>query len=149
MVLMFCALLSAAQQKKHNPADLIKSMNWDIIGSVNFKLNTDNKILPVYGELIKRFENQDFSLKGYIIPIKTGMKQKQFLLSSLPINQCFFCGQNGVPAMILVNMETPIAYVTAPVLIQGTLKLENVDAATAAPITLNQSRLLSQVKSGK
>lgn len=142
IVLLICfSFHSFSQKRTHNPADVIKSMNWDIIGSVNFELNTQNKIFPVYGETIKRFADHEFSLKGYIIPIKTGLKQQQFLLSPLPINQCFFCGQNGVPAMIMVNMESPVAYTTNPILIEGILKLEVVDAATAAPITLNKGKV--------
>ncbi|SHG37103.1 hypothetical protein SAMN04488522_105251 [Pedobacter caeni] len=142
LILLFFTTTAFAQKRAHNPNDVIRSMNWDVIGSVNFELNKQNKILPVYGEMIKRFEDREFSLKGYIIPIKAGLKQQQFLLSPLPINQCFFCGQNGVPAMILVNMASPVAYTTNPVLIEGILKLEVVDAATAAPITLNKATAL-------
>lgn len=142
LALLFFTTGALAQKRVHNPADLIRSMNWDLIGSVNFEMDDKNKILPVYGALIKRFADREFSLKGYIIPIKAGLKQQQFLLSPLPINQCFFCGQNGVPAMIMVNMDSPIAYTTNPVLIEGILKLEVVDAATAAPISLNKATAL-------
>ncbi|NQX41081.1 hypothetical protein SAMN05421820_107384 [Pedobacter steynii] len=145
LALLFFTTCALAQKRAHNPADVIRSMNWDVIGSVNFEMDKQNKILPVYGEMIRRFADRDFSLKGYIIPIKAGLKQQQFLLSPLPINQCFFCGQNGVPAMILVNMSSPIAYTTKPVLIEGILKLEVVDAATAAPISL-QKATASQAK---
>lgn len=139
LTLLFFTTAAFAQRRAHNPADVIRSMNWDVIGSVNFELDKQNRLLPIYGEMIRRFADQEFSLKGYIIPIKAGLKQQQFLLSPLPINQCFFCGQNGVPAMILVNMAKPVAYTTNPLLIEGILKLEVVDAATAAPITLNKA----------
>jgi hypothetical protein len=145
LTLLFFTTCTFAQKRAHNPSDVIRSMNWDVIGSVSFEMDKQNKILPVYGEMIRRFADRDFSLKGYIIPIKAGLKQQQFLLSPLPINQCFFCGQNGVPAMIMVNMISPIAYTTNPVLIEGILKLEVVDAASAAPITL-QKATASQVK---
>lgn len=142
LALLFFTTGAFAQKRAHTPSDVIRSMNWDVIGSVNFEMDKQNKILPVYGEMIKRFADREFSLKGYIIPIKTGLKQQQFLLSPLPINQCFFCGQNGVPAMIMVNMTSPIAYTTNPVLIEGILKLELVDAASAAPISLNKATAL-------
>ena len=35
--------------------------------------------------------NKPFELEGYMVPIKDGMKQTKFMLSTLPINQCYFC----------------------------------------------------------
>lgn len=141
LLLLLTTNFAFAQKRAHNPTDQIRSINWDVIGSVNFDIDKQNKITPVYGEMIRRFENQEFKLKGYIIPIKSGLKHQQFLLSPLPINQCFFCGQNGIPAMIFINMSTAVTYTDKPVVIEGILKLDNVNAAVTPPVSLQQAKL--------
>jgi len=130
-----------AQTQKHNPNDQLRSLNWDVIGSVQFELTEKNQLLPMFSESIKRFDNKPFELKGYLIPLKSGQKQQKFLLATLPINQCFFCGQNGVPVMIMVEMDSPIAYSDKPIQVRGILKLESKDASYAPPITIKNAKL--------
>jgi hypothetical protein len=134
-------LLVQAQSQKHNPDDQLRSLNWDIIGTVKFELSEKNELSPIYTSTIKRFENKPFELKGYLIPIKTGQKQQKFLLATLPINQCFFCGQNGVPIMIMIEMEKPVSFTEKPITVVGLLKLEQKDASYAPPISIKNARL--------
>ncbi|WP_443944171.1 hypothetical protein ACJVDH_14765 [Pedobacter sp. AW1-32] len=140
-LLIFLRFQGFAQTQKHNPNDQLRSLNWDIIGSVQFELTEKNQLIPMFSELIKRFENKPFELKGYLIPIKSGQKQQKFLLATLPINQCFFCGQNGVPVMIMVEMDSPIAYSDKPIQVKGILKLESKDASYAPPITIKNAKI--------
>ncbi|WP_245738596.1 hypothetical protein [Pedobacter rhizosphaerae] len=135
------SLLVQAQSQKHNLNDQLHSLNWDIIGTVKFELSETNELNPIYTSAIKRFENKPFELKGYLIPIKTGQKQQKFLLATLPINQCFFCGQNGVPIMIMIEMEKPVSYTEKPITVVGVLKLEQKDASYAPPISIKNARL--------
>jgi len=138
---LFTGCLVQAQNPKHSPNDQLRSLNWDIIGTVKFELTEKNELNPVYTDAIKRFEHKPFELKGYLIPIKTGQKQQKFLLATLPINQCFFCGQNGVPVMIMIEMDQPISYSEKPITVVGILELEQKDASYAPPISIKQARL--------
>lgn len=131
-----------AQTQKHKPGDQLRSLNWDVIGSVKFELTEKNELLPLFSESIKRFENREFELTGYLIPVKSGAKQQQFLLATLPINQCFFCGQNGIPVMIMIEMENAIPYSEKPIKVKGILKLEHKDASYAPPITIKNAKLI-------
>ncbi len=132
-----------AQTQKHNPSDQLRSLNWDVIGSVKFELTEKNELLPLFSESIKRFENREFDLTGYLIPIKSGQKQQKFLLATLPINQCYFCGQNGVPVMIMIEMESATAYSEKPIHVKGILKLEQKDASYAPPISIKNAKLIN------
>ncbi|RZK63755.1 MAG: hypothetical protein EOO95_12760, partial [Pedobacter sp.] len=62
--------IASAQTKNHNSKDQLRSLNWDVIGSVKFELTEKNELLPIYVENITRFKNKVFDLQGYIIPIK-------------------------------------------------------------------------------
>lgn len=129
----------AFAQRTHNANDQIRSINWDAIGSVTYELTEKNELLPIYTELITRYENKSFELLGYLIPIKSKLKHERFLLASLPISQCFFCGKNGVPSMILVEMKSPISFSDKPIRLKGILKLAK--GAGQTPITLTNAEL--------
>ena len=137
-LLLFTGLAVKAQ---HNPDDQIISDNWDVIGSVDFKIVKDTEMYAVYNNNIKKFANKNFELEGYIVPIKDGMKQTKFMLSTLPINQCFYCGKNGVPIMVMVEMAEPIKFTYQTVKVKGTLKLNAGNAMDNPPIELTASSL--------
>ncbi|MET3115048.1 hypothetical protein AAKU52_002791 [Pedobacter sp. CG_S7] len=142
MLILSLGFTAVAQNKKHDPNDQIRSMNWDLIGAVKFELTAKKEVFPIFSETIKRFHNSPFDLVGYLIPIKTGIKQQKFLFATLPIDQCFFCGQNGVPIMILVEMNTPIEYTTKPIRVKGVLKLAKTNAIYQPPISIEHGRLI-------
>ncbi|MBC7653121.1 MAG: hypothetical protein H7098_01455 [Oligoflexus sp.] len=62
----------------------------------------------IFTPKIKKYNGKAFELKGYLIPIEHGKKHGGFLLSALPLNQCGFCCQNGIPLLVLVKMDWPI-----------------------------------------
>lgn len=136
ILLAFLLFTGVAVKAQHNPDDQIVSDNWDVVGSVDFKIVKDTEMYAVYNTNIKKFANKSFELEGYIVPIKDGMKQTKFMLSTLPINQCFYCGKNGVPIMVLVEMTEPIKFTYQTVKVKGTLKLNTGNAMDNPPIAL-------------
>ncbi|WP_244215210.1 hypothetical protein [Pedobacter miscanthi] len=143
ILLLLWANVALGQTQKHNPNDQLRSLNWDVIGSVKFELTEKNELFPLFSESIKRFDNREFDLTGYLIPIKSGQKQQKFLLATLPINQCYFCGQNGVPVMIMIEMESATTYSEKPIHVRGILRLEQKDASYAPPITIKNAKLIN------
>lgn len=135
--LLFSGFLAKAQ---HDPNDQIMSTNWDVIGGVDFKIVKDTEMLPVYTADIKKHANKLFELEGYMVPIKDGMKQTKFMLSTLPINQCYFCGKNGVPIMVMVELAEPIKFTYQTIMIKGTLKLNAGNAMDNPPIVLANAK---------
>lgn len=127
---------------QHRAGDMLSSRSWDIIGTLDFRLGDGNEIYPIFSDEIKKSANRQFELKGYLIPIREGMKQTRFLLSTLPINQCFYCGKNGVPIMILVEMSEGIKFTNSPIRVQGILKLKKVNIRDYPPIVLSGATLL-------
>jgi hypothetical protein len=121
---------------QHDPSDQIISANWDVIGEVEFKTVKEVDMYAIFTPEIKKFANKSFELEGYIVPIKDGMKQTKFYLSTLPINQCFFCGKNGVPIMVMVELTEPIKFTYQTVKIKGTLKLSTASSMVTSPISL-------------
>ncbi|WP_449437464.1 hypothetical protein [Pedobacter steynii] len=140
VVLALLLFTGFAVKAQHNPDDQIMSDNWDVIGSVDFKIIKDTEMIAIYNNNIKKFANKPFELEGYIVPIKDGMKQTKFMLSTLPINQCYFCGKNGVPIMVLVEMTEPIKFTYQTITVKGTLKLNTGNAMDNPPIVLSAAK---------
>ena len=107
-----------------------------------FKTVKETEMYAIFSNDIKKHANKPFELEGYIVPIKDGMKQSKFMLSTLPINQCFFCGKNGVPIMVLVELVEPIKFTYQTVKIKGTLKLSTANAMDNPPISLLAGKAL-------
>ena len=68
--------------------------------------------------------------------------QQQFMFSSLPVNQCFFCKQNGVPLMIMGRSKY-----TDKLFGQASQNLGNPatgkqDASFAPPVTIKNVKLI-------
>jgi hypothetical protein len=137
LFILLTSVIPASAQ--HDPSDLLRSKNWDIIGSLEFRLEKNNDIFPIFSSQLKKNDNKEFELTGYLIPIREGLLHSRFLLSTLPVNQCFYCGKNGIPAMILVEMTAGIAFTYRPVRIQGKLKLKNVNLRDYPPIILRNA----------
>jgi hypothetical protein len=144
--MLLSALLASAitvkSQWVHSPGDKMSSLNWEIIDMVLFKKVNDTLVYPVYSEEVKRFENRNFKLTGYMIPMKAGLKQSKFMISTLPINQCYFCGKNGNPIMAMVNTKGPVIFTFKPVTVEGTLKLDDGNAYYLPPVYLNNAVLI-------
>lgn len=140
LMLALLLLTGFTVKAQHNPDDQVMSDNWDIIGSVDFKIVKDSEMYAVYNTNIKKLANKPFELEGYIVPIKDGMKQTKFMLSTLPINQCFYCGKNGVPIMVMVEMAEPIKFTYQTIKVKGTLKLNTGNAMDNPPIALSAAK---------
>ncbi|MDN5286474.1 MAG: hypothetical protein JWR38_2748 [Mucilaginibacter sp.] len=126
----------------HSSNDKMESLNWGIINMVMFKTVNDTTVYPIYNDDIKRFDNRHFKLTGYMVPMKAGMKQTKFMISTLPINQCYFCGKNGIPIMVIVNTAAPVTFTFKTVTVDGILKLDKGNAYYLPPVYLNNAKLV-------
>jgi hypothetical protein len=137
LFLFFVGLGLNKANAQHDPNDMIVSANWDVIGDIEFRMaKNDTEMYAIFNNDIKKRAGKAFELEGYIVPIKDGMKQTKFMLSTLPINQCFYCGKNGVPIMVEVQLTEPTKFTYNTVKVKGTLKLSTANAMDASPVSL-------------
>jgi hypothetical protein len=136
-ILLLLLCVSYQSRSQHKPNDLLTSRTWDIIGTLDFSLGAGNEVYPIFSRELRSYANHEFELKGYLIPIRAGLKQTRFLLSTLPVNQCFYCGKNGIPIMILVEMSEGVKFTYSPIRVRGKLKLKKVNIRDYPPILLS------------
>ncbi|MCO4292311.1 hypothetical protein NF867_05480 [Solitalea sp. MAHUQ-68] len=121
--------ITKAQQSEKPPEHVaIKSVSWDIINDLSYKMDKAGDYTPVFSDRLKGINGKTIDLKGYIVPFKMGAKHKNFAISVLPISQCYFCGQGNIPPMVEVVMKEPIPYTDKIITVKGKVKLNPSDS---------------------
>ncbi len=123
------------------------SLVWPKLYSIKYEKAKDESgdyDKPVFPPAVKALEGKVVSLPGYIVPFDNGMKASTFMLSSLPLNACFFCGVGGPETVIEVHTREQISYTDRPMQIKGTLRLNDKDPDKMI-YTLEQAEVVGEV----
>lgn len=104
------------------------SLVWPKLYDVKFEKAKDNLgeyDKPIFSASTKALNGKTVSLPGYMVPFENGIKGDHFMLTSLPLNACFFCGVGGPETVVEVFTKSPVTYTEKPIEIKGTLKLND------------------------
>lgn len=142
---MSLVITSNAQQK--NTYQGFPSLVWPKLYDVTFvkakdQLGEYDK--PVFTDAVKALNGKKVSLPGYIVPFDSGIKSSKLMLSSLPLNACFFCGVGGPETVVEVYLKKEITYTEKPMEIQGILRINDKDPDKMMYI-LEQAEVLGEV----
>jgi len=121
--------LDATHLVDHKP---LMNAVWETFDQLMYKVTQkDGQTIytPHFPESLKRLDGKTVTLKGYMVPIEPGRRHNVFLLSVLPVYQCMFCGQNGIPPMaeIIMADNTKLTFGEEPITIRGTVFLNAKD----------------------
>ncbi|MCU0355631.1 MAG: DUF3299 domain-containing protein [Cytophagales bacterium] len=111
----------------------LTSNEWVTLSKVTYKASKDaygDINVPVFSADVKAMSGKVVTLPGYIIPldgIEGAFKADHFVLSSLPVEACFFCGVGGPETVAEVQMKSPVEYTKKPVRLKGKLTLNADD----------------------
>lgn len=109
---------------------------WKALEKVTYKkyfdktlgLNVDK---PVFSSEVKKLDDREVTIKGYIIPLESYEGQSYFVFSKFPYNMCFFCGGAGPETVMEVETRkgVEIKYTSKMITIKGKLRLndDNID----------------------
>lgn len=117
------SLFTFSARSQHVGDIPLMNKTWELIADRTYKLNSKKVWAASFPAALKTLENKILEFPGYIIPVKAGMTHNLFMLSVLPTDQCQFCGEGDVPAMIEVHSTKPVRYSDKPVKIKGKLVL--------------------------
>ncbi|MEL7147209.1 MAG: hypothetical protein AAFO69_12625 [Bacteroidota bacterium] len=132
-IIVLVMLISLSWSVKAQNDDRSKSIrNWSKLAQVDFVKSTDGYAeiyLPEFSMAIESSEGQEIVLQGYIVPNDGLFSADEFIISSLPLAQCFFCGgDSGPESVAYVYPKENIKYTAKLVTITGILKLNRVDS---------------------
>jgi hypothetical protein len=130
LLFAFAILMSVASFAQKNNYKGFPSLVWPKLYDVKFVKAKDNLgeyEKPVFSDAAKSLNGKTVSLPGYIVPFESGMKSAKLMLSSLPLNACFFCGVGGPETVVEVYLTKEISYTEKPMEIQGILRINDKD----------------------
>lgn len=80
---------------------------------------------PIFTPAVRAIENKSVVLPGYMVPLENETTSSRIMLSSLPLNACFFCGVGGPETVVEVILKTSTRYIEQPIQVKGTLRLND------------------------
>ncbi|MDN5286475.1 MAG: hypothetical protein JWR38_2749 [Mucilaginibacter sp.] len=134
-LMLLCFTLHVKGQPPQHVA--LMTNTWDLIDLKSYKPNARGIYVAYFPPELKALNKKMVELPGYMIPIKSGLTHAVFMLSVLPVLQCQFCGQANIPSMVEVHVIKPVLYSESPVMIKGTLVLNDVNDSQSEFILTN------------
>jgi hypothetical protein len=103
---------------------------WDVLSDVTFQTRTEEGYqidYPVFGASVSAIDGKEITLKGYMVPLENLLGSRYFMLSSLPFNNCFFCGGAGPETVVEVFTSESITFSSGLIEVKGVIELNNSD----------------------
>ena len=141
---IFISFAATAQKQSYSG---FPSVVWPVLYSVEYEKAKDQLgefEKPVFNQKIKNLAGKAIVLPGYMVPFESGLTAHEFMLSSLPLNACFFCGVGGPETVVQVRLRKAEKYLDKPVEVKGTLRL-NADDPDNMMYILENAELLGPI----
>jgi hypothetical protein len=127
---IFLLITSAGYGQEKNTYQGFPSLVWPKLYDIRYEKAKDNLgeyDKPVFSDAAKSLNGKSVVLPGYMVPFESGMKGTTFMLTSLPLNACFFCGVGGPESVVEVNLKKSVSYTEKPIEVRGILRLNDSD----------------------
>lgn len=139
------AFTAQAQTPDHQP---MMNEVWEAFDQLMYKVTTEDDGTTVYTphfpKVLKDLDHTTVTLPGYMVPFELGRDHHMFMLSVLPVMQCMFCGQNGIPPLVQVTMKSGKArFSNNPLKIRGKVYL-NTNLEKGAEIQILDAEVVEQ-----
>ena len=83
---------------------------------------------PDFGQDVEELNGGLIKVTGYIMPLQQTGDQSHFILTQMPVGNCYFCTPGGPESMIEVKADTPVKFSYEQVTVVGKLELLRADA---------------------
>ncbi len=118
-------------------------VSWKLLGQVK-TAQVGQRFVPEFAAEIRKLDQQDVKLQGYMMPIAAGEKHDHFLLTMRPAD-CPFCLSVGPEYIVEVKAKTSIKHTYEPVVLAGRLSVLR-DDPYGLYYRLTEAQLASGVK---
>ena len=96
-------------------------VSWKVLGQVK-SAQAGTKVVPEFSPEVRRLDQQDVRLQGYMLPITAGETHKHFLLTMRPPH-CPFCLSLGPEYIVEVKSKAAIRHTYELVVLAGRLSV--------------------------
>ena len=144
LFLIACSLASGQKMKYSGFPSLVWPKLYDI-GFVKAKDALGEYDKPVFTEPVRALQNKTIVLPGYMVPLENETTSSRIMLSSLPLNACFFCGVGGPETVVEVHLKEQSRYIEQPIQVRGILRLNESDPDKMMYV-LEQAEILGTIE---
>ena len=102
-------------------ADPVAVVPWEALAQVTVVRQKD-RYIPEFSKQIVALDNREVKLRGFMLPLEPGARQKRFLLSAQP-PECAFCMPGTAEQFAEVQARVAVPYVTDPIIVSGRFML--------------------------
>lgn len=96
-------------------------VSWRVLGQVK-SAEQGSKVVPEFSAEVRKLDQQEVRVQGYMLPIVAGETHDHFLLTMRPPH-CPFCMSIGPEYIIEVKSRTPIRHTYEPLVVAGRLNV--------------------------
>lgn len=121
LILLFTFLILTAFTKEIERNDS-EVLNWAVLADVHW-VWADNFYQANFNDQQKELDGQELIVEGFMFPLEYTRRHQNFLVSSSPMSQCFFCGPGEAESMVYVRTTTPVDYTYSRMRVKGTFRL--------------------------
>jgi hypothetical protein len=122
-----------------NQTDKLK---WEVLANVEWIWN--NEFYEVnFNERQKELDGKEIVVEGFMFPLEYTRQHSNFLVSSSPMSDCFFCGPGEAESMVYVRTTNPVDYTRSIMAVKGTFKLVS-DASMGIIYELEDAEVVRQ-----
>jgi hypothetical protein len=106
---------------------------WKTLSKVKIEARFDDDIgfdieFPVFSKEVIALDKKEITVSGYLIPMEEfGGSPNFFVFSSLPFNNCFFCGGAGPETVMEIHSSEKVNFTTNLIVMRGVLELNDKD----------------------
>ena len=110
-------------QSAQNPAE-----NWKKLMAISYRNGAPGELglampQPVFSPQVRALDGKEVELTGFIIPFEGLFSPQHVMLSFMPVEICYFCGQSGPETVVEVFLLESIEYTKEPIRVRGRLEL--------------------------
>jgi len=119
LLLLSCSLFGFTTSVSDSETDTLR---WEVLVNVEWVWE-DDFYSAKFNDQQKELDGQELIVEGFMFPLEYTRKHQNFLVSSSPMSQCFFCGPGEAESMVYVKTMEPIDHTNRKMKVKGTFKL--------------------------
>lgn len=102
-------------------------VGWDLLGTTQERV-TEDGVIPEFSEAVEALDGRTVRIAGYIYPLDTSPRQKEFLFTALPPS-CPYCIEAGPTQYMEVVSDDGVRFSYNALTLEGSLELVRDDPA--------------------
>lgn len=119
LLIISCTLFGFSNSTNDSDTDILR---WEVLVNVDWVWE-NNFYSANFNDQQRELDGQELIVEGFMFPLEYTRKHQNFLVSSSPMSQCFFCGPGEAESMVYVRTTEPVDYTNRRMKVKGTFKL--------------------------